>query len=44
MIDISQKDAKTYIDAFYELYPKVRVFFDEVILTCKANGYVETLF
>lgn len=44
MIDISQKDAKTYIDAFYELYPKVREFFDETILKCKQNWYVETLF
>jgi len=44
MIDISQKEAKTYIDAFYELYPKVREFFDTTILECKRNWYVETLF
>jgi len=44
MIDISQKEAKTYIDAFYELYPKVREFFDATILSCKKNWYVETLF
>ncbi len=44
MIDISQKDAKTYIDAFYKNYPKVRDFFDSTILKCKKNGYVETLF
>lgn len=44
MIDISQKDAKTYIDAFYELYPKVREFFDSIILICKQNWYVETMF
>jgi len=44
MIDITQKDAKTYIDAFYELYPKVREFFDNIILWCKQNWYVETMF
>lgn len=44
MIDISQKDAKRYIDAFYELYPKVREFFDTTISECKKNWYVETLF
>ena len=44
MIDISQKDAKTYIDAFYELYPKVREYFDSIILSCKQNWYVETMF
>ncbi len=44
MIDISQKDAKIYIDAFYENYPKVRLFFDKIILECKKNSYVETLF
>lgn len=44
MIDVSQKDAKTYIDAFYENYPKVRDFFDSTIHNCKKNGYVETMF
>ena len=44
MINISQKDAKNYIDAFYELYPNVRKFFDATILECKKNSYVETLF
>ena len=44
MIDVSQKDAKSYIDAFYTNYPSVRKFYDEIILTCKRTGYVETLF
>ncbi|MDA9128873.1 DNA polymerase [Candidatus Gracilibacteria bacterium] len=44
MIDVSQKDAKTYIEAFYTNYPKVREFYDEIILKCKQTGYVETLF
>jgi len=44
MIPISQKDAKIYIDKFYENYPKVRAFYDETIQNCEKNGYVETIF
>lgn len=44
MIWISMKDAKIYIDKFYENYPKVRLFFDKIIYDCKESGYVETLF
>jgi len=44
MIDVSQKQAKSYIDAFYELYPSVRSFFDTTIAECKTKWYVETMF
>lgn len=44
MIGISMKDAKIYIDAFFNNYPKVRVFLDQTIEDAKKNGYVETLF
>ncbi|MDD3645986.1 MAG: DNA polymerase [Candidatus Gracilibacteria bacterium] len=44
MIAISQKDAKIYIDKFYESYPKVREFLDNTIKFCEEKGYVETLF
>lgn len=44
MIDVSQKDAKTYIEAFYANYPKVRIFYDSILENCKKNTYVETLF
>ncbi len=44
MIDVSQKQAKSYIDAFYNNYPKVREFYDSIILGCKRNGHVETIF
>ena len=43
MIDVSQKDAKTYIEAFYANYPKVRIFYDSILENCKKNTYVETL-
>jgi len=44
MLGISRSDAKTYIDKFYENYPKVRAFFDTTIAFCEENGYVETIF
>ena len=44
MIDVSQKEARTYIDKFYENYPKVREFYDKTIENCKEKWYVETLF
>ena len=44
MIDVPQKDSRSYIDAFYTNYPKVREFYDEIIKNCKKNNYVETLF
>jgi len=44
MIDISQKEAREYIDAFYTLYPWVRKFFDRIIKDAKQNNYVKTLF
>lgn len=44
MIWISQKEAKIYIDKFYEKYPKVWVFFNEIIKSAEKNWYVETMF
>lgn len=44
MIDINMKDAKTYIDAFYNSYPKVKIFFDNLILGCEETWYVETMY
>jgi DNA polymerase-1 len=44
MIDISMKDAKIYIDAFYNSYPKVKEFFNLLIQNCEQKGYVETMY
>ena len=41
---ISMKDAKKYIDEFYENYPKTKSFFEDTITSCEKNGYVETIF
>ncbi len=44
MIWVSQKEAREYINKFYEKYPKVLDFFKSTIESCEKNGYVETLF
>lgn len=44
MIWIPVKDAKIYIDKFFESYPKVKEFLDNTIKFCEQNWYVETLF
>ena len=44
MIWISMKDAKIYIEKFYESYPKVKQFLEETIKSCEEKKYVETLF
>lgn len=44
MIDINMKDAKTYIDAFYNSYPKVKIYFDTLISDCETNWFVETMY
>ena len=42
-LDISRKDAKTYIENYFMSYPKVKTFMDEIIEKCKEDGYVETI-
>jgi len=44
MLGINMKDAKIYIDKFYENYPKVREYLDNTIKNCEEKGYVETMF
>ena len=44
MIWTSIKDSKEYIVKFFESYPKVRTFLDEIIAWCEENKYVETYF
>lgn len=43
-LKISQKDAFAYIKAYFEQYPKVKVFEQETIEFAEENGYVKTLF
>ena len=38
------KDAKTYIEKFYESYPDVKKYLENTIKFCEENKYVETMF
>lgn len=41
-LKISQKDASNYIKAYFEQYPKVKEFEQEIIKFCEKEGYVKT--
>ncbi len=43
-LGISNKEAKEYIDGYFEKYHKVKSFMNEVIEKGKNQGYVETIF
>ena len=43
-LEISPKEAKMFIDKYYELYPGVKNYMDNVIKDAKEKGYVRTLF
>lgn len=43
-ISTSPKEAKMIIDSFYENYPEIKNYFDEVIKNAKEKGYCETLY
>jgi DNA polymerase-1 len=43
-LKISLKEAKTYIDAYLNLYSRVDEYMGEIIATAKEQGYVETIF
>lgn len=43
-LHISPLEAKQFIDRYYEAYPEIRVFLDDVIEKTKENGYTKTLF
>ena len=43
-LEISIKDAKKFIDKYYELYPGVKTYMKEIVDFAHENGYVRTLF
>lgn len=43
-LNISRKEAKEFIDTYYDRFPGVKVFIDRAIREAKDKGYVETLF
>ena len=42
-LDIPFKDAKKYIERYFEQYPQVSAWMESVIEFAKKHGYVETL-
>lgn len=43
-LNISPKEAKDFIDSYFETYPNIQKFMDETIKECEDKGYVTTLF
>ena len=43
-LKITVEDATKYIRTYFEQYPKVREFLDNILENAKKNGFVETLY
>ena len=43
-LSISRKEASEYIEKYFETYPGVKKFLDNLVSTAKEKGYAETLF
>lgn len=43
-LNITRKEAEGYINKYFETYPRVKAFLDELVEFGKKNGYVSTLF
>ena len=43
-LGISRRDAKDYIDAYFEKFPGIRRYMDDTVATARADGFVETIF
>lgn len=41
-LNIPKKEAKEYMDIYFERYPKIKEYMDTVIEAAKSNGYVTT--
>ncbi len=42
-LSIPRKEAKEIIESYFAKYPKIKSYMDEVVVTAKEKGYVETL-
>lgn len=43
-LNITRKEAESYINKYFETYPRVKQFLDELVESGKENGYVTTFF
>lgn len=42
-LKITKKEAKTYIDTYFERYPKVKKYMEDIISAAKENSFVTTI-
>ena len=42
-LSITRKEAAAYIEKYFETYPKIKGFLDELVATGKEKGYVSTM-
>ena len=42
-LGVSVRDARDFIDKYYETYPRIRSYMQELVAFCEKHGYVETL-
>src|SRR5699024_11234321 len=43
-LGISRKEAQTFIDTYFEKYPGVKKYMEDIVREAKDKGYVETLY
>ncbi|MBQ7506304.1 MAG: DNA polymerase I [Lachnospiraceae bacterium] len=43
-LSISRKEAKEYIERYFEVYPRMHAFLQELVADAKEKGYVTTMF
>ena len=43
-IGVSMREAKAYIESYFEKYPRIRAYMDAVKAAARSDGYVSTLF
>ncbi|MBT3790361.1 MAG: DNA polymerase I [Alphaproteobacteria bacterium] len=43
-LGIGQRDAKAYIETYFEQYPGIRAYMEDTKAFCREHGYVETIF
>ncbi len=42
-IGVSQAEAQSYIDKYFQSYPEVKAYMDEIVKFAKKNGYITTI-
>ncbi len=42
-LGISKKEAKDFITKYYDAYPEIMTYMNQVVSDCEANGYVSTI-